>query len=414
MKVLESNFKKWFIVFSAGMYFFYEYIQMTLFNAIPIQLLNSFHISAASLAKLSSCYFLMQIILLFPAGILLDRLNPKKVIVLAMSISMIGTFLFSYAHNFDLAMFARLLSGIGGAFAFLSCIKLASEWFPDKMSLATGFLVTLAVSGGFIAQTPFAYLTGHTSWRIALRVLTVFGVIILTNIIFNVKSNPTVRIKNKNTISIFQQIKLALLNSQTIVSGFYIALMNLPICILGALWGGLYLEETHHYSNVLSTFVASMIFVGVIIGSPLFGYFSERAKKQKNLPMIFGALLSLLVVSLIIFSASNNIFLLVGLFLLLGITSSAQCIGYSVIVENNRIDLAATATSIASIIIMGAAALVKILYGWILDHYTSHVINNVPVYPHAAFQSAMLILPAGFILALLAVVFMRRIPSSGL
>ena len=409
MKLQESNFKKWFMVFSVGMYFFYEYIQMTLFNAIPVQLLSSFHISAASLAKLSSCYFLMQIILLFPAGIMLDRLSLKKVIIFAMSVSIIGTLLLSCAHNIQFAMFARLLSGVGGAFAFLSCVKIASEWVPNKMSLATGLLVTLAVSGGFIAQTPFAYLADHTSWCFALRILAVFGVIILVNIIANVKSKSVVDMKNESAISIFQQIKLAMSNFQTIVAGFYISLMNLPISILGALWGGLYLEETHYFSNVLSTFVASMIFVGIIVGSPLFGYFSEKVKRKK-IPMLIGAIFSLFVVVLIIFSQTNNVFLLSFLFFLLGLTSSAQCIGYSVIIENNRIDLAATASSIASIIIMGGAALVKILYGWILDHYTSHVVHNVPVYSHMAFESAMLILPAGFILALFSIIFIRRVP----
>src|SRR3990167_8864632 len=367
MDIQESNFKKWFSVFSVGMFFFYEYIQMTIFNSIPKQLLTSFHISAFSLGKLAACYFLMQIILLFPAGILLDRFSVKNIVVIAMSISIIGTLLFSTAHSFYIAAFARLLSGVGGAFAFLSCIKLASQLLPKKLALAIGLLVTLAVFGGFIAQAPFAFLVAHTSWRLAIRILSCVGILILINIIMSIQ-NIKEHISNTKTIrKIFSEIKMTLTNTQTLLSGIYISLMNFPVCILGALWGGLYLQETRHFNNILATFIALMLFTD-----------------------------------------TQNIYYLSTLFLLLGIVSSAQCIGYPVIVENNKIEFAATATSVASVIIMGGSALVKILFGWILDDYSTKIANGMTKYSAHAFQSAMLILFFGFIFAIIATFFIRE------
>src|SRR3990167_1121815 len=408
MDIQESNFKKWFSVFSVGMFFFYEYIQMTIFNSIPKQLLTSFHISAFSLGKLAACYFLMQIILLFPAGILLDRFSVKNIVVIAMSISIIGTLLFSTAHSFYIAAFARLLSGVGGAFAFLSCIKLASQLLPKKLALAIGLLVTLAVFGGFIAQAPFAFLVAHTSWRLAIRILSCVGILILINIIMSIQ-NIKEHISNTKTIrKIFSEIKMTLTNTQTLLSGIYISLMNFPVCILGALWGGLYLEETRHLNNILATFIASMLFIGIIIGSPLFGFLSESIFKSRKKPMLIGAILSLLTISLIIFTDTQNIYYLSTLFLLLGIVSSAQCIGYPVIVENNKIEFAATATSVASVIIMGGSALVKILFGWILDDYSTKIANGMTKYSAHAFQSAMLILFFGFIFAIIATFFIRE------
>ena len=406
MTTPTSSFKKWFIVLSAGMYFFYEYIQMTIFNAIPQQLLQSFHITTFELGKLSASYFIVQLILLFPAGIFLDRFSIKKIILIAMAISLLGTILFSYAHTIQLAMIARSLSGIGGAFAFLCCIKLAAEWMPNKISFATGVLVTLAVSGGFFAQTPFAYLADHTTWRFALKILAAFGVIIWINIALTVRNQPKTDFihHSKSITHILKDIRCCLNNFQTILVGLYIALMNLPVFLFGALWGGLYLEKTHHLSNLSATFTSSQIFVGIIVGSPLFGWIAGKYSHQKKISMLMAAGFSLAVIILIITVNTNNLVNLSLLFLLLGIFSSAQCIGYPIIIENNKIELAATATSIASLIIMGLGAFIKVFYGWILSHaWHTKTSLSLSSYSLHAFQAATLILPTGFILAIVVI-----------
>ncbi len=108
------------------------------------------------LANISAAYFYAMVVFLLPAGLLLDKFSTKKIILLAFSLSVLGTFLFSFTTTPLHAELCRMLSGVGGAFAFLSCIKLASRWFPgSKMSLAVGLLITMAFFGGAITQTPF-------------------------------------------------------------------------------------------------------------------------------------------------------------------------------------------------------------------------------------------------------------------
>lgn len=408
MDVQQSNFKKWFIVFSAGMFFFYEYIQMTLFNTMPKQLIIGFNISACSLGKLSACYFFMQIFLLIPAGILLDRFSTKKIIFIAMGISITGTLLFSYAQSYQFAVIARLLSGVGGAFAFLSCIKVATDCLPQKLSLATALLITLAVLGGFIAQTLLAWITDETSWRTSLRILSCFGIFILINILLNVKITNQ-KIIHKKVSTIFTEIWAVLKNKQTILISLYIMLMNLPIFLLGSLWGSLYLQQTHHLNSILAAFVASMLFFGMVIGSPIFVFFSEKIFFRKKSSMLLATILSLMISIALVFTNNNHIFYLVALFLSLGFVSSAQCLGYPLIIENNNTALAATATSIASVIVMGGGALIKIAYGRILDLYSNYsAIQKIPEYSKQAFQLATMLLPIACIFAIILTQLVRE------
>jgi hypothetical protein len=125
--------------------------------------------------------------------------------------------------------------------------------------------------------------------------------------------------------------------------------------------------------------------------------------------MQIGAFFSFVVVLILIFIPSDNIYLLSGLLFLLGFFSSALCVGYTAIVENNKLELAATATGIASLIIMGGGAIMKIFYGWILDwSWHGKMLADNAIYPAHAFDLAMLILPAAFALALIITLFIRE------
>ena len=108
-----------------------------------------------------------------------------------MGVCIVATFLLSLAHNLDWAKTLRFLTGMGSAFCFLSCIRLASRWFAAKhMALVTGFIVTMAMLGGIVAQTPLTLLVEKFSWRESLQIDAVFGLCLLVVIFLVVRDSP--------------------------------------------------------------------------------------------------------------------------------------------------------------------------------------------------------------------------------
>lgn len=412
MKIRLLN-NPWLVCFIAGLFFFYEFIQMSVFNAIGDALLKDFSIRVTSLADISAAYFYSMVIFLLPAGILLDRFSPKKIILLAFSLSVTGTFLFSFSTTPLYAEFCRMLSGIGGAFAFLSCIKLASRWFPgNKMSLVVGLLITMAFLGGAIAQTPFTILVEKFGWQNTLRFLSLFGLISISLILAFVTDGPR-GADNKgnaitdNNVPFLKGILLSSLNIQTWLGGIYIMLMNLPIVMLGALWGDFYLTQVRHFTHIQASYVNTMLFVGIMIGSPIFGFFSDKIDRRK-IPLFLGCFFTF-ISSLFLFEHFSSLAAYITIFFSLGFFSSAQGVGYPTIVENNPINLAGTASGIASIMIMGGGALFKVLYGWLLDkNWNGAMFNSIPLYSHHAFNIAMLILPISFSIGMIATFFMKE------
>lgn len=114
----RSYFISWIVCLCAGLFFCYELMQFHLLNAISSVLMQDLKISGSHLGLLGSTYLLADVIFLIPAGILLDRLSTKKVIVTALGICICGTIGFAVSTTFLQACISHFLSGIGNAFCF--------------------------------------------------------------------------------------------------------------------------------------------------------------------------------------------------------------------------------------------------------------------------------------------------------
>lgn len=409
----------WIVTLTASLFFFYEFIQMNLFNAINTDLRTAFHLDAEQLGQLFSMYFYANFLCLFPAGNLLDRFSTKKLLILAITICTFGTFLFSIATTYWLAASGRFLVGAGAAFCFLSCIRIASRWFPPrKMAFVTGVVVTMAMLGGLVAQAPFAFLTAYLgSWRHALLLNTGLGVIILLATIFIVQDRPPdaeaqLAAKTAETqlksLGLWRCIKLAALNPQNWLGGLYTALMNLPVFVLGGLWGILYLTQVHHITPIQSSYATTIFFIGVIFGSLGFGWFSDYIERRV-LPMLIGAVLSLGVMLILMYVPHLSFGTILTIFFLIGFVTSSQVLTYPTIAELNPIYLTSTAVSIDSLCIMASGFIIPPFFGWLMDHSGTHqMVGGTAIYAAQNFSNAMLIMPISFIIALIIAFFIRE------
>lgn len=357
MQKTDNNRLAWLIVLTASLFFFYEFIQLNLFNAIAVDLMQHFHLNAAELGNLSSMYFYANAIFLFPAGLMLDRFSTKKLLLFAVLISTVGTFIFGLSNTFSVAAVGRFLVGVGASFCFLSCIRIASRWFvPSKMAFVTGIVVTFAMLGGLVAQTPFAMLSHLVGWQHAVLIDACLGIFVALAIYFIVQDRPPgsheIASSEKavlQNLGFWRSIGLVLTNPYNWLGGIYTSLLNLPVFLLGALWGINYLVQVHHISSVQASYATTMFFLGVIFGSPAFGWFSDHIGRRV-LPMVIGAILSLGVILILMFVPNLSLTASITLFFLIGFVTSSQVLSYPTIAELNPITLTGTAVSVDSAI----------------------------------------------------------------
>lgn len=412
---LFQRLQPWLVVFSAALFFFFEFMQVNMFNALAPYLYKSFHLSdSTELGQLSACYMYANVIFLFPAGIILDRISAKRTIVIAMFFCVACAYLFSLTTALWQAEVCRLITGIGGAFCFLGCVRLASRWFPPtKMALIVGLVVTFAMIGGTLAQTPFTKMAETFGWRETLRLDAVAGMLMLGLIIIFVKDYP------KGTRAFFEKlhaslermglwaaIKQTITNRQNWLGGIYASLINLPVFILGSTWGSWYLTQTQGLSSLDASYVTSMLFIGMIFGSPAIGWLSDRLKKRKS-PMIWGALASLAVILAIMYLPALSLFDLMTLFFLLGFVISSQIIAYPLVAESNPSILTGESEGLASVLIMSGGFVIPLFPALLDIHWNHHMSHGIPFYALSNYHLAFMIMPIAFVIAFFAAFVVR-------
>lgn len=398
----------WVVCFFAGLFFLFEFIQLSSFDALNHWVQQFYHLQSAQVGWLGSSFLWGNVLFLLPAGLLLDKFGPRQVILWSLAISIVGLATFSFGSAFSVAFVGRLMSGIGNAFCFVSLVVLVSRWFPgNQQAFAMGILVNMAFLGGMFAHTPLVWLLEHYGWTKVMGGNVLFGILVFSLIFVFVKDGPqsssTMKTKSQSQVGFWREFK-TIFHIQNIGAGVYTSCLNLPIMVLCALWGIQYLQVVHHLSVVQASNVVSMIFFGSMMGSPLAGWMSDRLQRRKKMMWIGGILALILCYPLCCMHQALSAIQLMFIFFSLGCVTSTQVVSYPLIAESNSAIYAGRACSLASMIIMGGGMCAQILFGWLLTRHQT--IGAIPT--DEAFQGAMLMFPVSILLALLMLVFMKE------
>ncbi len=409
-KTSVPSWQPWWVVFCASLFFFYAFIQMNMFNAVNPALMQTFDVGPTATGDLSAYYFYFDVAFLFPAGIILDRVSTRWALAIAMAVTVIAVTLFSFAHDLTQAAICRSFIGAAGAFCLLGSVRVATRWFPPKhLALVIGCVVTMAMLGGLVAQTPLTILTDTVGWRHAMLWDGLLGLVLWGVLLLGVKDFPP-GFKKANMLShrakFWHTLAVVLRNPQNWLAGLFISLMNLPVFLLGGNWGSLYLVEVDKLTRDAASWVIMAFFLGLIIGSPLFGAWSDRWGRRR-LPMIVSALLAVFIVMLLMYARLTMPGLFITFFML-GFISGAQVIGFPMIAESNSLQLTGTAEGLGSVLIMGGGFTVP-LFAYLMNwHWDKHYLNHLPFYSVVNFDLALAIMPVAFIVAFVAAVFTKE------
>lgn len=407
-----GSYNGWLMVFTASLLFFYTFVVMNGLNMISSDVMSYFNISAPQYGKLAGSYFLANFLCLIPAGLLLDRFSVRKIILFAMLLHIVGMFGLPLAKTYDVAYWSRFLTGVGAAFSFLGCIRLASRCFPPaKMALASGVIVSMGMVGGMVAQTPMKIISDMVGWQKGMIFFGAFGIFLLMFMFLVLRDCAAPDTSGKpategEKISVGKTILLVGTNPYNWACAFYTMLMNLPIFIMGV-WGGLYLEQARHLSGKNIGYVATMIFIGTLIGSPVIGWISDRLNKR-IMPMVVCALLSLALILVFIYAPNLNLASILLLTFLLGFVTSSQVLSYPIAAERNSPLVTGSAISVISIVLMLSGFTLVPWFGKLLElHWDKTVLYGKAIYSMRDFNTAMMMLPIAFIISFVIAIFMR-------
>src|SRR5262245_17007502 len=112
-------------------YYFYQYALRSAPGVMVPQLSDAYCLSALGVASMAGLFYYGYSPFSLVAGVVLDRLGPRKVVPLGALAVGIGAMLFASGQTLA-ASAGRVLQGAGGAFALIGAVYIATASFPPS------------------------------------------------------------------------------------------------------------------------------------------------------------------------------------------------------------------------------------------------------------------------------------------
>ena len=290
-----------FCVFAFG--FFISNLLRSITATLTPVLSSEFDLTAGNLGLLAGGYFLGFSLMQIPAGFLLDKYGPKKVVAYLLLIALVSTISFAFAKSFTGLLISRFFIGVGVAACLMGPLTGYRVWFEEKYQQRANSWMLMVASFGFVISTlPVQILLPMIGWR---SIFLLISILILASIILillfipswnnNVESQPN---KKKGSLS------------EVWKSKFFISLMPLAFFNYGGvqaiqtLWAGPWMLNVTGYSPLESATGLFWINITMLFSFMAWGYILPKISSFgiDSIRIVkFGLPLSYIVLFLIIF-----------------------------------------------------------------------------------------------------------------
>ena len=291
----------------------------TSLGVLSPNLMHDFNINPNNMGLLGGVFFLSFAIFQIPAGILIDKYGPRKVMSSVIIFAVLGSIIFALSNSFYILLIGRVLMGLGCSICLMGSLVLITRWTDsDQFSKLAGIILAIGGIGGLLATTPLSYFSELFGWRLSfwLAAAVTFCVMVLYYFILEDRKNDLILNRSNETISL--KNLLFILKERNFKFMIPMSLMSYSslVVILG-LWGAPYLKDIHGLDSVERGKILMLMAISWNIGSFVFGRLRSIFGNYKNV-VIFGATgVIILLFILSIITEINSIYLYI-LFCILG------------------------------------------------------------------------------------------------
>lgn len=389
---------RWMIFFTICLVYFFVYFHRVSTSVIVSDLLKTFHTNASALGFMSSMYFYLYAFEQPLVGYLSDRIGPRRVIAYWSVVAAAGCFIFGMAPGIGWASIGRALIGIGVGGVYVPAIKTFSLWFKKKeFATMIGLLMSVGNFGAMIATTPLAWASETWGWRSTFFLIggitLLFAIVVL---MFTRDHKSLHKPLEENSDSghldpsgTKTQVGRILSSGQFwIIAMIFFGIYGTLVTLQG-LWATPFLMTALDIDRVLASKLNMLIPIGVIIGSPLFGWLPDRfsLNKSKTLIIILGVY-NLTWIGVVFFFSQLGLIGLSLVLLIMGIVAGGFIsILWGIVREITPSKILGLTSGVLNPAPFFGVAVFQVLTGAILDH--SDRVGDL--YSIAGFKNAFLL-----------------------
>lgn len=339
----------WAVVAAASFIYFVAVVQRTALGVAGVEALDRFGVEAMGLSLLSVVQITVYAALQLPAGALLDRLGPKRMLIIGSLIMGSGQLLLAFTDNITMALAARVLIGAGDAPVFIAATRLVSEWFPPRRApLMVQVTGTLGQFGQIASAIPVAWLLHQQGWTFAFAALAAVGLVAASVSLWQVRMPPDdytnlpvpavtgaqgeVAPASSAHVSAVDNPPISMreaIRPPGVRLGFWTHWTGLfSANTVALLWGVPFFVQGQGLSPAQASGLLTLLVIANIAAAPVIGTLTARHPLRRSWLILGGAVVMAIAWAIILIPATPRPFWqLVGLVVVLGIGGPASLVG---------------------------------------------------------------------------------------
>ncbi len=399
-----------FVVFGlVGLFNFYDYFLQVAPGVFAKNLKQSFSIDASELGLLSAWYYLSYTVMQIPAGLLYDKFGGKKVVFFAVLTASLGALFFGMSENFFWASVSRLLIGGGSAFAFLGGLYFALRWFPERyFATLAGIVMLIASVGAVFGDAMLSYLIQDFGWRHTMIYIAIAGCALTLSILLFTKNHPSndeILTQKETKASLMSEFAYLFSHKQIWGLSFYAFLSWSTASVFAVLWGIPFLKRADNMSLTEASFAISILWIGIGIGSPLMGFFSDYIKRRK-LPLVLCALCATVLFCILLWVPHLSKLAIDSILFCLGICAAGVTIVFAAAKDSIPVEVQNLSNGVINMMAILSGLVLQPLIGYIMQWlWRGHILEGIIVYEPATYRYALMVMPFASALSLFIALF---------
>ena len=351
----KYGFVVWFI---ASLFMIYSFALNTAAGVFTQPIQHALNLSSSQATIAVSCFVIGFAIFQIPAGLLLDKFNNKIVLCSAILTLALGCFLTSLSKSIFFYALANILQGIGASFAFTAAGKAVSCWFSITLfPIMFGLSQSLSCFLSGAIHVALSRALEKMTWNRVYIILAIAGIIVfLLNLIF-FKNRKFVSSSDKNDeiseiVSVIPSLLKVIKNGQVWICTIVASLSFGTLLSYSGFWySGI--TKAYHVSIAPSSVIGILLFVGIGIGTPLWGAVSNWTNTKKgvmHVTLSLGLIFMLLVIYLPHYHIETQMISYVNNFLV-GLLLSSSMLTYTSVAEIVPAELTGLAISFVNMFV---------------------------------------------------------------
>ncbi len=389
------------------LFFTYQFILRLWPGLMMQQMMTQFSISSSQFGLIAAFYYYGYASMQIPVAMLLDRFGAKYIVFAFAVLCGIATLLFTYSNNWYLACFSRFLVGAGSAVGFLGVSKVVSEWFSaQQYPKMIGLSFTVGLLGAIFGGKPISLFIEHYDWQQVALTLALVSMLIGYGAFLFLRSNQSKR-ENEVGSGSFKMAHFKVLLSSPAI--WLLALANL--LMVGSLegfsdvWGIPYLMKAYSISKGSAAQLISFVFFGMLCGGPLLAFCSKKLGNYAVIALCgFGMAIAFVALLL---CKNYHWWYLACLFFSIGVMCCYQVIIFAAGANLVQAHYLGVTIAFLNCINMLGGSFFHTAIGRLIDMFwTGALDNGIKQYSLAAYQSALILIPACACLGAVMVCFL--------